>query len=87
MNVNAKIASVHGRNISLDIHSEDLGRAPEDFKGSLTLPAMNIREVDYAALHIGDYVSFDVWHGKLWFPFLYQGIPLCDGQEVEKSKE
>ena len=87
MATSAKIVAVHGRNISLSIEYEDLSRAPEDFKGALTLPAMNIREVDYASLHIGDYVDFDVWHGKLWFPFLYQGKPLNEGLEVEKAKD
>lgn len=87
MSTVAKIVAVHGRNISLAIRHEDLGRAPEDFEGKLTLPAMNIREIDHASLHIGDYVDFDVWHGKLWFPFLYQGIPLCNGQEVKQTKK
>jgi len=84
----AKIASVHGRNISLNIRHEDLSRAPEDFQGSLTLPALNTREVDYAAVHIGDYVDYDVWNGKLWFPFLYQGVPLdSGGNEVRRSEK
>jgi len=87
-----KIVSVHGRNVSVSVQTdEDQGRIIDGNEVNrlhldITLPAYNLRDVDYAVANIGDAVKFGSVMGHIWFPSAYESNVIEPGKDPEPTQ-
>lgn len=70
-----KIVAIHGRNISVSVKRipGDESNDPAPWETQITLPALDLRDVDYAVKSLDDHhnVGFISTNGKITFPAAY----------------